>query len=162
MLFNEVVFMSIIHNRIKELGIELPQPSKPKFSYVPINRTGNLLYLSGLDCRKNGELIYEGKLGKDLTVEQGQEAARQVIINSLGVLNDYLGDLDRISKIVKLLGFVNSADGFVEQPYVMNGASDLLEKVFGEKGKHARSAIGVNELPFNTPVEIEMIVEIDS
>lgn len=152
--------MKTIQNRLEELGIELPSSSKPQFSYIPVSQTGKLLYLSGMDCRKNGELIYEGKLGKDLTIEQGQEAARQVIINCLGVLNDYLGDLNKVSKVVKLLGFINSATGFVEQPYVMNGASDLLEQIFGEKGKHARSAIAANELPFNTPVEIEMIVEI--
>ncbi|MET3507348.1 RidA family protein [Halalkalibacter oceani] len=153
--------MSTIQKRLKELGIELSNPSSPKFSYVSVNQIGNLLYLSGLDCRKNGELIMEGKLGEELTIEQGQEAARQVIINALSVLNNYLGDLERVNKVVKLLGFVNSSDGFVEQPYVMNGASDLLEQVFGEKGKHARSAIGSNELPFNTPIEIEMIVQVD-
>ncbi|WP_203333678.1 RidA family protein [Planococcus beigongshangi] len=154
--------MSAVQKRLDKLGIELSKPSNPKFSYVSVNQVGNLLYLSGLDCRKNGELIFEGKLGKDLTIEQGQEAARQVIINGLSVLHDYLGDLERVSKIVKLLGFVNSASGFVDQPYVMNGASDLLGEVFQEKGKHARSAIGTNELPFNTPIEIEMIVEIDN
>ncbi len=153
--------MKTIKNRLKELGIDLPKPTKPEFSYIPVNQTGNLLYLSGMDCRKNGKLIYEGKLGKDLTIEQGQEAARQVIINSLGVLQEYLGDLEKVTKVVKLLGFVNSSSGFVEQPYVINGASELLEQVFGEKGKHARSAVAANELPFNTPVEIEMIVEIN-
>jgi enamine deaminase RidA (YjgF/YER057c/UK114 family) len=154
--------MSRIEQRLLELGIEIPVPGEPRFSYIPCNQTGNLLYLSGQDCRLNGELIYTGKLGKELTIEQGQGAARQTIINCLAVLKSYLGDLDRVVKIVKLLGFVNSAPGFSDQPYVMNGASNLLVEVFGESGKHARSAIGTSELPFDTPVEIELIVEIQS
>lgn len=152
--------MGEIEKRLKQLGIELPEAPKPAAVYIPAQQTGNLVYTSGQDCRKGGKLLYEGKLGTDLTIEQGQEAARQTMINCLAVLKAHLGDLDRVSKVVKLLGFVNSAPGFVEQPYVMNGASELLEEVFGEKGKHARSAISSNELPFNTPVEIEMIVEV--
>lgn len=152
--------MSKIEKRLAELGITLPEPSEPKFSYIPCSQTGNLVYTSGQDCRVNGELLYMGKLGLELTIEQGQEAARQTIINCLGVLKAHLGDLDRVVKIVKLLGFVNSAPGFADQPYVMNGASDLLVDVFGENGKHARSAIGTSELPFHTPVEIELIVEV--
>jgi enamine deaminase RidA (YjgF/YER057c/UK114 family) len=152
--------MSKIEARLKELNIELPLVGEPRFSYIPCNRTGNLLYLSGQDCRINGILMYEGKVGSDLTIEQGQEAARQVIINCLAVVKSYLGDLDRVVKIVKLLGFVNSAPGFGDQPFVMNGASNLLIEVFGENGRHARSAIGTSDLPFHTPVEIELIVEI--
>ncbi|MBS4223644.1 RidA family protein [Lederbergia citrea] len=152
--------MSKIEQRLQELGITLPVPGEPKFSYIPCSQTGNLVYLSGQDCRINGELMYTGKLGKDLTIEQGQEAAYQTIINCLAVLKAHLGDLDRVVKIVKLLGFVNSAPGFADQPYVMNGASNLLGEVFGESGKHARSAIGTSELPFHTPVEIELIVEV--
>lgn len=153
--------MSLIDKRLEELGIELPEVPEPKFTYVPAKRVNNLVYTSGQDSRKDGELIYTGKLGKDLTIEQGQEAARQTMINCLAVLKHELGDLDKVKQIVKVLGFVNSAPGFVEQPYVMNGASDLLEEVFGEKGKHARSAISSNELPFDTPVEIEIIVEFE-
>lgn len=152
--------MPTIEARLKELQIELPPVGEPRFSYIPCNRTGNLLYLSGQDCRIDGVLLYEGKVGSDLTIEQGQEAARQVIINCLAVMKSYLGDLDRVVKIVKLLGFVNSAPGFGDQPYVMNGASNLLIDVFGENGRHARSAIGTSDLPFHTPVEIELIVEI--
>ncbi|HEX7064280.1 MAG TPA: RidA family protein [Bacillales bacterium] len=152
--------MSKIEERLKQLGIELPEPPKPAAVYIPTQQTGNLVYTSGQDCKKDGKLIYEGKLGKELTIEQGQEAARQTAINCLSVLKAHIGDLERITKIVKVLAFVNSAPGFVEQPYVVNGASELLEEVFGEKGKHARSAISANELPFNTPVETEMIVEI--
>lgn len=152
--------MSKVEQKLLEMGIVLPPSPEPRFTYVPCKRTGNLLYLSGQDCRINGELMYEGKVGSDLTIEQGQEAARQVIINCLAVLKGYLGDLDRVVQIVKLLGFVNSAPDFGDQPYVMNGASDLLVEVFGENGRHARSAIGTSDLPFHTPVEIEIIVEI--
>ena len=146
--------------RLKELGIELPEVPKPAAAYLPANTVGNLVYTSGHDCRVNGVLLYEGKVGSDLTVEQGQEAARQTMINCLASLKKEIGDLDRVKQVVKVLGFVNSAPGFVQQPYVINAASDLLEEVFGEKGRHARSAISSNELPFNTSVEIEMIVEI--
>ncbi|MDB4865794.1 MAG: hypothetical protein JWR03_127 [Cohnella sp.] len=152
--------MSKIEERLKEIGITLPEVGEPKFSYIPCNQTGNLIYLSGQDCRIDGTLMYEGKLGRELTIEQGQQAARQTIINCLAVMKWYLKDLDRVVKIVKLLGFVNSAPGFADQPYVMNGASNLLIDVFGENGKHARSAVSANELPFHTPVEIELIVEI--
>ncbi|GAB2723411.1 RidA family protein [Paenibacillus thermoaerophilus] len=152
--------MSKVEQRLKELGITLPPSPEPRFTYIPCNRTGNLVYTSGQDARVDGKLIYEGKLGRDLTIEQGREAARVTMINCLAVLKGYLGDLDRIVKVVKVLGFVNSAPGFADQPYVINGASDLLVEVFGEAGRHARSAIGTSELPFNTPVEIEMIVEV--
>jgi enamine deaminase RidA (YjgF/YER057c/UK114 family) len=150
-----------IEEKLNELGIKIPEAPKPAAVYVPAKTVGNLVYTSGQDCRVNGKLLYEGKVGSDLTVEQGYEAARQTMINCLAVLKAEIGDLSRVKQIVKLLAFVNSAPGFVEQPYVINGASELLEEVFGEKGQHARSAISSNELPFNTPVEIEMIVEID-
>lgn len=152
--------MSKIEQKLKEMGVVLSEVTEPKFSYLPCNRTGNLLYLSGQDCRIDGELMYEGKLGKEISIEQGQEAARQTIINCLSVLKWYLGDLDQVVKIVKILAFVNSAPGFGDQPYVINGASNFLIEVFGENGKHARSAIGTSDLPFHTPVEIEIIVEI--
>lgn len=153
--------MGKIEKKMKEQGIDLPEVPKPAATYIPAQQTGNLVYTSGQDCRRKGTLIYEGKLGQDLTIEQGQEAACQSAVNCLAVLKYHLGDLDRITKIVKVLSFVNSSDGFVEQPYVVNGASELLEKIFGEKGKHARSAISANELPFNTPIETELIVEFD-
>lgn len=153
--------MSVIERRLVELGIKLPVPPKPAAVYLPAKTIGNIVFTSGQDCRVNGVLKYQGKVGSDLTVEEGYDASRQAIINCLAVLKSHIGDLDRITNIVKVLGFVNSADGFVEQPYVINGGSELLEQIFGEIGKHARSAIGTNELPFNTPVEIEMIVEIE-
>ncbi len=152
--------MGQIEQKLQELGIQLPEPPAPAAVYIPAVTVGNLVYTSGNDCRIDGKLMFEGKLGADLTVEQGKLAARQTMINLLAVLKSHLGDLDRIERIVKLLGFVNSAPGFAHQPYVMNGASELLEQVFGERGKHARSAIGTSDLPFHTPVEIEMIVQI--
>lgn len=152
--------MSDAQKRLEELGVQLPSPPKPAASYVPARQTGDLVYISGQDGRKDGVLIHEGKVGADLTVEQAQEAARQAAINCLAVLKAHLGDLDRVEKIVEVFGFVNSAPGFVEQPYVINGASELLEQVFGERGRHARIAVSANELPFNTPVEVKMIVEV--
>lgn len=153
-------FMREIEKKLEELGIQLPEAPKPAAVYIPTQQTGNLVYTSGQDCKKNGKLLYEGKLGTDLAIEQGKAAARQSAINCLAVIKAHIGDLDRINKIVKVLSFVNSAPGFVEQPYVVNGASELFEEVFKEQGKHARSAISANELPFNTPVETEMIVEV--
>jgi enamine deaminase RidA (YjgF/YER057c/UK114 family) len=152
--------MGIVSERLKALGIELPPAAPPAAKYIPAVTVNNLVYTSGNDCRVNGKLMYQGKLGRELTIEQGQAAARQTMINLLAVLQEHLGDLDRVERVVKLLGFVNSAEGFAEQPYVINGASELLEQVFGEAGRHARSAIGTSELPFHTPVEIEMIVQI--
>ncbi|MFC0471375.1 RidA family protein [Halalkalibacter kiskunsagensis] len=152
--------MSEIERKLATLEITLQKVQKPVAAFVPAKTVGNLVFTSGQDCRIDGVLKYEGKLGSDLTIEQGYDAARQTMINLLAVLKEQIGDLDRIKQVVKLLGYVNSAEGFVEQPYVINGASELLEEVFGEKGKHARSALAANELPFNTPVEIEMIVEV--
>lgn len=146
--------------KLRELGIVLPSAPKPVAAYIPAVTTGNLVFLSGQDCKKDGVLLYRGKVGRDLTIEQGYAAARQCMINILAVLKEHLGDLNKVKRVVKLLGFVNSADGFLEQPFVINGASELLIEVFGENGRHARSALAANELPFDTPVEIEMIVEI--
>lgn len=146
---------------LEEKGIRLGKVPPAVAAYVPAKQVGNLVYTSGNDCRIDGVLMMTGKVGSDLTVEQGYAAARQVAINLLAVLKEHLGELDRIKQVVKMLAFVNSAPGFVEQPFVINGASDLLIEVFGEKGKHARSAISSNELPFDTPVEIELIVELE-
>lgn len=152
--------MGRIEQRLQELGITLPEPPPVAAIYVPAVTVGNLVYTSGNDCRVAGKLMFQGKLGQELTIEEGQLAARQTMINLLAVLKAHLGDLDKTDRIVKLLAFVNSAPGFADQPYVINGASALLEEVFGEQGRHARSAIGTSELPFHTPVEIEMIVQI--
>jgi len=153
--------MEKVEKKLKAMGIIISDAPKPVASYVPCVQTGKLVYTSGQGCKKDGIPVYKGKLGKDLTVEEGYEAAKISIFNCLAILKGHLGSLDRVARVVKLLGFVASTPEFDQQPYVINGASDLLIKIFGEKGRHARSAIGTNILPFGTPVEIEMIVEVE-
>ena len=151
-----------VEARLKELGVELPAAIIPVANYVPAVTTGNLIFLSGHGPVKEDGTLITGKVGADLTVEQGYETARLIAIGLLGTLKAEIGDLDGIKRIVKLLGFVNCTAEFTDQPKVINGASDFLVEVFGEKGKHARSAVGTNALPFNIAVEIEMIVEIEA
>ena len=146
--------------RVKELGLAIPELPRPAFSYVPAVRTGNLIYASGQTPTVAGKLTMQGKLGREISLEQGQEGARLCLLNSLAEVRSLTGSLDAIVRIVKVNGYVASAEGFNQQPAVINGASSLLEEIFGEAGKHARSAIGVAELPFGAPVEIEMIVEV--
>lgn len=148
-----------IEKRLEELGITLNPLSAPVANYLHAKKFGNLIYVSGCAPVKDGKNLYTGKLGRELTVEEGYQAAREAAINLIGVLKYELGDLDRVTSIVKLLGFVASADDFTSQPAVINGASDLMVEVFGEKGRHARAAIGTNVLPGDLPVEIEMIAE---
>ena len=150
-----------VEARLKKLGIDLPAAITPVANYVPAAKTGNLIFLSGHGPLKEDGTLITGKVGADLTAEQGYETARRIAIGLLGTLKAEIGDLDGIKRIVKLLGFVNCTAEFADQPNVINGASDLLVEVFGEKGKHARSAVGTNALPFNIAVEIEMIVEIE-
>lgn len=152
--------MSKIEAKLNELGIQLPEVPEPVAVYVPTKRVGNVVYTSGSECRVNGELAYTGKLGDVLSVEEGYEAAKICMINLLSMAKHEVGDLDNIKQIVKLIGFINSGTGFKQQSQVLNGASELLEKVFGEAGRHARSAIATNELPGDSPVEIEMIFEV--
>ena len=147
--------------RLKALGIELPPPPKPVASYVPAVRTGNLVFLSGQGPVAGGKPTVTGKVGAEVTEEEGYKAARVTILNSLAVLRAEIGSLDRVRRIVKLTGWVNSAPGFVRQPWVINGASDLLTNLFGERGRHARSAVGLGALPRRISVEIEMIVEVE-
>ena len=146
--------------RLKELKLELPSVSKPIASYVPAVRTGNLVFLAGAGPIRDGKATIAGKVGADITEEQARSAAREAILNSLAALRAEIGSLDRVKRIVKLTGWVNSSPGFTRQPWVINGASDLLVEIFGEAGKHARSSVGANELPLNIPVEIELIVEV--
>jgi enamine deaminase RidA (YjgF/YER057c/UK114 family) len=151
----------IIESKLKELGLSLPNPPKPIGAYLPAQLTGNLLYLSGTTCYlENGQLLFTGRVGKELTVDQGYQAARQTMLNLLSVIKDELGDLDRVERVIKLNGYVNSAPDFDQQPAVINGASELLEKIFGPRGKHARTSIGVSDLPGHIPVEIEMVVQV--
>ena len=149
--------------RLKEKNISLPQPPKPMANYVSSVRTGNLLFLSGHGpLRPEGKPSMSGKVGRDLTIEEGYQAAREVGLNLLATTRAALGSLDRVKRVVKVLGMVNSAEGFGDQPKVINGFSDLMVEVFGEEvGKHARSAVGMAGLPVNIPVEIEMILEVE-
>ena len=153
--------MGAAEDRLKELGITLPEPPEPVANYVPTVRTGDLLFLSGTapaaDATGKSPL---GKLGKDMSVEEGYDAARLVGLNLLGRLKKDVGELDRVTRVVKLLTMVNCTADFDQQPAVANGCSDLLVEVFGDKGRHARSAVGMVSLPGGIPVEIEMIVEI--
>ena len=149
-----------VEARIKELGYDLPTAPKPVAAYVPAVRTGNLVYTSGQLPSVSGALKFKGQVGKDLTVEEGYAAARLCALNALGALRGVVGDLDRVVRIVKVVGFVNSAPGFEAQPKVINGASELLGMIFGEAGQHARSAVGVSALPMDSPVEVELIAEV--
>ncbi|MGX1931232.1 RidA family protein [Flagellimonas sp. 2504JD4-2] len=146
---------------LKDLGIELSTPSPPVANYVNAVRTGNLIFLAGKGpLQSNGEYI-TGKVGEDLSIEEGYYAARVTGINQLSVLKAELGDLSKVKRIVKVLGMVNAAPDFVDHPKVVNGYSDLMVQVFGERGKHARAAVGMGSLPTNIAVEIEMIVEVE-
>jgi enamine deaminase RidA (YjgF/YER057c/UK114 family) len=146
--------------RLKELGISLPASPKPVANYVPCVRAGNLLFVSGHGPYNDGRAISSGKLGRDLTVEEGYRTARNVALNVLSSVKAELGDLDKVKRVVKLLGMVNCTEDFKDQPQVVNGASDLLVEIFGEAGKHARSAVGMQALPNGIPVEIEIILEV--
>ena len=147
-------------NRAKELGLELSAPTPPLGAYLKAVQSGNLLFLSGHGPHKNGAIQYRGKIGKDLTLEEGYAAARLTMLNCISSIRAALGALNRVRRVVKVLGFVNSAPGFTDQPKVINGGSDVLIELVGDNGRHARSAIGVAELPGTIAVEIEMIVEI--
>jgi len=150
-----------IENKLAQMGIDLPVAPDPVANYVPAVQTGNLLYLSGLGpAQRSDGTSLVGKVGDDLTVEEGYEAARLTGLSLIGRLKQELGDLDRVERVIKLLGMVNSGLQFTDHPAVINGCSDLLVEVFGDKGKHARSAVGMSGLPFDIPVEIEAIVQI--
>ncbi|MFD7009211.1 RidA family protein [Rhodococcus sp. JVH1] len=151
---------TIIRQRLTELGLELPAPSSAVASYVPAVRTGNYLYTSGQLPLVDGALPHTGKVAADVSAEDAAELARICTLNAFAAISA-LVDLDSIIRVVKVVGFVASAPGFNGQPAVVNGASDLLLAVFGDKGQHARSAVGVAELPLNAPVEVELIVELD-
>ena len=147
--------------KLRELGIELFPPAKPLGTYVKAVRTGNLIFLAGHGPTRADGTNITGKVGKELTLEQGAAAARQTGIALLSTLKAEVGDLNKVKRIVKVLGMVNCSENFTDQPKVMNGFSDLMVSVFGEKGRHARSAVGMYALPSNIAVEIEMIVELE-
>ena len=154
--------MTSIDARLKELGIELPQPAKPVANYVPWVRTGSLVFTAGQVPLKDGKIEYQGKIGREFTVEEGAAAARQCAINILAQVKDACGgNLEKVKRCVKVVGFVNGVPEFADHPKVINGASDLLVSVLGDRGKHARSAVGSGSLPVNVAVEIEAIFEVE-
>jgi enamine deaminase RidA (YjgF/YER057c/UK114 family) len=148
-------------SKLQELGITLAEPPKPIANYVPFVRSGNMLTVSGQVCLDGaGKLVAKGQLGAGVSIEDGQKAARACAINLLAQVKAALGDLDNVVRVVRLGGFINSASGFVDGPKVMNGASDLMVAVFGDKGKHARSTVGVAALPADAAVEVEGLFEV--
>lgn len=149
-----------VEAKLEKLGLKLPETRTPAFNYIPTRRSGNTLYVSGHGPFQEGKLAYRGKVGRELSVEQGADAARITMLNCLASIKAAIGDLDNVTQILKLLGMVASEEGFGQQPLVINGASDLLVELYGDRGKHARSAVGLFMLPGGMPVEIEMIVEV--
>ena len=149
-----------VYDKLKELGIELPTASAPAAAYVMSAQSGNTVYLSGHIAKKDGK-VWTGKLGANLTTEEGKAAARSIAIDLLATLHAHVGDLNRVKRIVKLMSLVNSTLDFTEQHLVTNGASELVADVFGERGKHARSAFGVAQIPLGACVEIELIAEVE-
>jgi enamine deaminase RidA (YjgF/YER057c/UK114 family) len=152
--------MSLVVKRLEELGVQLPHSAAPIANYVGFVRTGNLLFVSGQLCLADGTPVAKGKLGKQVAVEQGQAAARVCAINLLAQVKAAVGDLDRVTRVVRLGGFINSAPDFLDGSKVMNGASDLMVAVFGDKGRHARTAVGVAALPADAAVEVEGTFEV--
>lgn len=148
--------------QLQQLGIELPVAPKPVANYIPVVRAGDLLFLSGVLPSRDGQLVMTGKLGQTLSIEQGIEASKLAALNALSIVRSEVGSLDRVKRIVKMVGHIASAPGFTDQPQVLNGASDLLVQIFGEAGRHARVAVGAAELPRQAPVEIELIVQVIS
>jgi enamine deaminase RidA (YjgF/YER057c/UK114 family) len=151
----------MVEKKLQELGIALQEPRAPMANYVPYVRSGNLLHVSGQVCLEgDGKLAAKGRLGDGVSIEDGQKAARACAINLLAQVKAALGDLDKVVRVVRLGGFINSAPGFIEGPKVMNGASDLMVAAFGDKGKHARSTVGVAALPADAAVEVEALFEV--
>lgn len=146
--------------RLQELGITLPEVAKPAGAYVPAVQSGNLVFTAGQIPLVEGKLIATGKVGKEISVEQAKDIARVCALNALAAIKGVVGDLDRVKKVVKVVGFVASTPDFTQQPQVVNGASELLQQIFGDSGIHARSAVGVAVLPLDAPVEVELVVEI--
>ncbi len=152
--------MEKIEGRLRELGMELPPVPKPVAEYVPAKRVGDLVYVSGQGPIQDGKPAYVGRVGADVSVSQGYEAARLCMLNCLAAVKMVAGSLDRVAEVVHVRGFVSSAPEFYDQPKVVNGASELLVKLFGDRGRHARAALGTSALPGNIPVEVEMVVRL--
>ena len=152
--------MSQVEDKLKEMGFTVPEPPPPGGNYIPARRTGNVVFLSGVTPSRPDGTAFKGKLGRDLTVEEGYAAAQNCALKLLANLKKEIGDLDNVTKVIKLLGMVNSDPDFTQPPAVVNGCSDLLVNVYGDRGRHARSAVGLATLPGGVAVEIEMIVEV--
>jgi enamine deaminase RidA (YjgF/YER057c/UK114 family) len=150
----------LIDDKLKQLGIQLTEAPKPLGSYVPCVRSGNLVFLSGVLPLREGKLTRTGRVGETVSLDEANEDARQIVINAVSILKAYLGDLEKVSRCIKVNGFVASAADFYDQPKVLNGASDLLFEIFGEAGRHARAAVGVYALPLNAPIEIDFVFEV--
>ena len=150
-----------IENRLGQIGLKLPDVPKPVAAYIPAKQSGNLVFTAGQLPMVNGELISKGLLGQDVEIDEANKAARICTLNALAAIKGVIGDLDRIKQIVRVVGYVASVPTFTQQPAVVNGASELLLEIFGENGKHARSAVGMAVLPLNASVEIELTVEIE-
>jgi len=149
-----------IENKIKELGLQLPEPPKPLAAYIPAKQVGNLIFTAGQLPMVNGEIILKGLLGQDVEIDPAYNAAKICTLNALSAIKGVIGDLDKIKQVVRVVGYVASVPTFIQQPAVVNGASELLLEIFGENGKHARSAVGMAVLPLNAAVEIELTVEV--
>ena len=155
--------MAVVEDKLRSMGLELPEVTKapgPALPRVSAVQTGNLVFVSGHTPFKDGKFVYIGKLGREFDVDQGYEAAKITVLNCLAGLKEVIGDLDRVERVVKMLGMVNCTPDFAQQPKVVNGASDLLVQLFGDAGRHARSAVGMNSLPQGQAVEIELVVEL--
>ncbi len=152
--------MNNIENKIKELGLQLPEPPKPLAAYIPAKQAGNLVFTAGQLPMVNGEIILKGLLGQDVEIEPAYNAAKICTLNALSAIKGVIGDLDKIKQVVRVVGYVASVPTFTQQPAVVNGASEFLLEIFGDKGKHARSAVGIAVLPLNAAVEIELTVEV--
>jgi enamine deaminase RidA (YjgF/YER057c/UK114 family) len=152
--------MATPEERLAELGLSVPEVAKPVASYIPAVRTGNYIYTSGQLPMRDGELIATGKVGAEITVEQGVECARQCALNGIAAVKSVIGDLSQVVRVVKVVAFVASTSDFTGQPGIANGASELIGQAFGAAGQHARSAVGVPVLPLDAPVEVELVVEV--
>ena len=148
-------------DKLKALGIVLPEAPSPLGSYVPVIRTGNLVFLSGILPFVDGKLLRQGKVGKDITIDDARVDAKRAVMNALAVLRSHIGSLNTVKRCIKITGYIASSPDFTEQPKVLNAASDLLHEIFGEAGRHARTAVGVTVLPLNAPIEIEFIFEVE-
>ena len=153
--------MSLIEARLKDLNIELPEAPKPLAAYIPAKQAGQLIFTAGQLPMVNGELFLKGLLGQDVEIEDANKAARICTLNGLAAIKGLIGDLDKIKQIVRVVGYVASVPNFTQQPAVINGASELLLEIFGDRGKHARSAVGMAVLPLNASVEVELTVEVN-